>query len=79
MGAKGAVEILHRKADDDERAALIDAYEERLLNPYIAAERGSVDQVIDPIDTRKWIVNGIRTVPVDAALRTRRRNFVDTW
>ncbi|MEO2156950.1 MAG: carboxyl transferase domain-containing protein, partial [Acidimicrobiales bacterium] len=28
------------------------AYEERLLNPYIAAERGSVDRVIDPADTR---------------------------
>ena len=46
MGAKGAVEILHRDADEDERAGLVAAYEERLLNPYIAAERGSVDRVI---------------------------------
>lgn len=52
MGAKGAVEILHRGADADERAELESAYEERLLNPYIAAERGSVDRVIDPADTR---------------------------
>ena len=52
MGAKGAVEILHRNADDDERAALESAYEARLLNPYIAAERGTVDRVIEPAATR---------------------------
>jgi propionyl-CoA carboxylase beta chain len=52
MGAEGAVEILHRKASDEERVALVAAYEERLLNPYVAAERGSVDEVIEPADTR---------------------------
>ena len=52
MGAEGAVEILHRKASDEERVALVAAYEERLLNPYVAAERGSVDEVIAPADTR---------------------------
>ena len=52
MGAKGAVEILHRQADEAEREDLVAAYEERLLNPYIAAERGSVDRVIEPADTR---------------------------
>ncbi len=55
MGARGAVEILHRRADEDERAALAAEYEERLLNPYIAASRGSVDAVIDPADTRRCI------------------------
>ena len=55
MGAKGAVEILHRQADSDERAELVAAYEERLLNPYIAAERGTIDAVIDPADTRREI------------------------
>ena len=48
MGAKGAVEILHRRASVEERVEYELAYEERLLNPYIAAERGSVDRVIDP-------------------------------
>ena len=52
MGAKGAVEILHRQAHEAERENLVAAYEERLLNPYIAAERGSVDRVIEPADTR---------------------------
>ncbi|MCU0310232.1 MAG: methylmalonyl-CoA carboxyltransferase [Acidimicrobiales bacterium] len=53
MGAKGAVEILHRRATPEERLEMEIAYEERLLNPYIAAERGFVDAVIDPADTRR--------------------------
>ena len=52
MGAKGAVEILFRNADNKEKESLEHSYEERLLNPYIAAERGSVDRVIEPKDTR---------------------------
>ena len=55
MGAKGAVEILHRGADEAERAQLELAYEERLLNPYIAAERGTIDAVIEPEATRSEI------------------------
>ena len=59
MGAKGAVEILHRKADPAERAALEDDYAERLLNPYRAAERGSVDVVIDPSETRLEVASAL--------------------
>lgn len=55
MGAKGAVEILHRQASQDKRAELEAEYEQRLLNPYIAAERGTIDAVIDPADTRREI------------------------
>ncbi len=55
MGAKGAVEILHRRADETARAEAQRDYEERLLNPYIAAERGSVDMVIDPSETRREV------------------------
>ncbi len=55
MGAKGAVEILHRRATPDERAAAEADYEARLLNPYRAAERGLIDAVIDPADTRREI------------------------
>ena len=55
MGAKGAVEILHRRSSPEERAELETAYEERLLNPYIADERSTIDAVIDPADTRAEI------------------------
>ena len=60
MGAKGAVEILHRKASADERAELEAAYEERLLNPYVAAQRGSVDAVISPEATRKEVAETLQ-------------------
>lgn len=55
MGAGQAAAILQRRATDDERAAFEADYTERLLNPYIAAERGFVDAVIDPAETRTEI------------------------
>jgi propionyl-CoA carboxylase beta subunit len=66
MGPQGAVEIIHRReladAADPEarRAELIDDYTERLANPYIAAERGYIDDVIEPSETRRKIVAGLR-------------------
>jgi acetyl-CoA carboxylase carboxyltransferase component len=52
MGASGAVQILYRGLDVGERADRESAYEEAYLNPWPAAERGLIDQVIDPADTR---------------------------
>jgi acetyl-CoA carboxylase carboxyltransferase component len=56
MGAGQAAAILQRRASDDERAAFEADYTERLLNPYVAAERGYVDAVVEPADTRREIV-----------------------
>ncbi len=56
MGAKGAVEILHRKADDDERARLVEEYEAQYLTPYPAAERQSISAVIEPADSRRQLI-----------------------
>jgi acetyl-CoA carboxylase carboxyltransferase component len=53
MGAGQAAAILQRRASDEERAAFEADYADRLLNPYVAAERGYVDAVIDPADTRR--------------------------
>jgi acetyl-CoA carboxylase carboxyltransferase component len=58
MGARGAVQILHRGADDDTRAELEAAYERTHLTPWTAAERGLVDAVIDPADTRRTVARG---------------------
>ena len=55
MGAGQAAAILQRRATPEERAAFEADYTERLLNPYVAAERGLVDAVIDPADTRREI------------------------
>jgi len=76
MGAQGAVNILYRRelaaaADPDEQAAVRTArateYEDTLANPYIAAERGYVDAVIRPAETRPAVVRALRT------LRTKRQ------
>jgi propionyl-CoA/long-chain acyl-CoA carboxylase carboxyl transferase subunit len=66
MGAQGAVNILYRNelkaADDPEarRAELITEYEDTLANPYTAAERGYVDGVIPPHETRLEVVKALR-------------------
>ena len=66
MGAQGAVSILYRKelaeAEDVEkrRQELITDYEDTLANPYVAAERGYVDAVIAPHETRLEVVRALR-------------------
>ncbi len=55
MGAGQAAAILQRRATPEERAAFEADYAERLLNPYVAAERGFIDAVIDPADTRREV------------------------
>ncbi len=57
MGAKGAVEIIHRAdlGDTDKIAAHTAEYEERFANPFVAAEKGFIDEVIFPHNTRKRV------------------------
>jgi propionyl-CoA carboxylase beta chain len=75
MGAQGAVNILYRSelagAEDPAatRAQLIGDYEDTLANPYIAAERGYVDAVISPSQTRVHVTRALRT------LRTKRETL----
>jgi len=75
MGAQGAVNILYRRelaaaADPDTlRAERIAEYEDTLANPYIAAERGYVDAVIRPAETRPAVTRALRT------LRTKRQTL----
>lgn len=62
MGAEGAVEIMYRKeiaADPGRRDALIADYKEQFLNPYLAAARGYVDEVIEPSKTRERIATAL--------------------
>ncbi|MDQ6874349.1 MAG: acyl-CoA carboxylase subunit beta [Actinomycetota bacterium] len=68
MGAQGAVNILYRREiseagdPDARRAELITEYEDRLANPYVAAERGYVDAVISPAQTRVQVVKALRAL-----------------
>ncbi len=60
MGAQGAVQILHRDVTDQaKRDELINEYQRELLNPYVAAERGFVDAVIDPAETRRVMARAL--------------------
>jgi propionyl-CoA carboxylase beta chain len=75
MGAQGAVNILYRRelaaaADPDAlRAQRVTEYEDTLANPYIAAERGYVDAVIRPAQTRSQVTRALR------ALRSKRQTM----
>jgi propionyl-CoA carboxylase beta chain len=55
MGAGQAAAILARRSTPEEKAEFERDYAERLLNPYVAAERGFIDAVIDPAETRREI------------------------
>jgi len=61
MGAKGAVEIIFRKSlgDDEEIARRTAEYEDKFLNPFVAAERGYIDEVIQPHNTRRRIARSL--------------------
>jgi propionyl-CoA carboxylase beta chain len=65
MGAEGAVGILYRReiseADDQEsaRRSRVTEYEEKFANPYIAAERGFIDEVIEPACTRPKLIRAL--------------------
>jgi propionyl-CoA carboxylase beta chain len=68
MGAQGAVNVLYRKElaeakkPDDERARLLAEYDDKFANPYIAAERGYIDRVILPHETRMSVVMALRSL-----------------
>jgi len=68
MGAQGAVNILYRKelADaknpETERARLLQEYDDKFANPYVAAERGYIDRVIVPSETRVMVVRALRSL-----------------
>jgi propionyl-CoA carboxylase beta chain len=80
MGPEGAVNIVFRReladADDPEtrRAELIAEYKERFANPYVAAERGYVDDVIEPRRTRPVLVSALETALTKREPRPKRKH-----
>ena len=68
MGAQGAVNVLYRKElaeakdPETERAKLLQEYDDKFANPYIAAERGYIDRVIVPSETRVMVVRALRSL-----------------
>ncbi len=60
MGAKGAVEIIFRGLSGEEQAEKTKEYEDRFANPFVAASKGFIDEVIYPHSTRRRIALGLR-------------------
>lgn len=80
MGAAGAADIIFRReiaaARDPQRrrGELVEEYAEALLSPYVAAERGLVDDVIDPADTRRVLVKALTMLRNKRANRPARKH-----
>ena len=77
MGAKGAVNILHRsiiQKDPSTRDQLIEEYEEQFANPYLASDKGYLDEVIDPADTRNRIIDGLNLLFTKQVNRPKRKH-----
>ena len=80
MGASGAVAIIGRKAikeaedPDAVKQQLIDEYNEKFMNPYVAAEHGYVDKVIDPSETREEIIRALDMLENKKAGRPSRKH-----
>jgi propionyl-CoA carboxylase beta chain len=80
MGAQGAVNILHRRelaaAEDSDaaRAAFIEQYEQELANPWRAAERGYLDAVIEPAETRPKLIKALHLARTKRVQRPPRKH-----
>jgi acetyl-CoA carboxylase carboxyltransferase component len=80
MGAEGAANVIFRRqiaasADPDAtRAELVEQYRDALTHPYYAAERGLVDDVIDPAETRQVLVHGLRMLRTKHAEMPQRKH-----
>ncbi|MDX1438629.1 MAG: acyl-CoA carboxylase subunit beta [Rubricoccaceae bacterium] len=80
MGPKGAVEIIYKRqiadAEDPEAAEerFIQQYRERFANPYVAAERGYIDDVITPSETRKVLIRGLTMLRNKVANNPRKKH-----
>jgi acetyl-CoA carboxylase carboxyltransferase component len=80
MGPEGAVNIIFRKELDDaddpdkRREELIEDYRERFANPYAAAERGYVDEVIEPRRTRPVLIDALETALTKREPRPKRKH-----
>jgi propionyl-CoA carboxylase beta chain len=66
MGPEGAVNILYRRElaetgdGENVRGVKVEEFKDRFANPYIAAERGYVDEVIEPRQTRRKLITALR-------------------
>ena len=77
MGAEGAVNIVYRReiaGRDDARAERIAEYTDRFANPFVAAECGFIDDVIEPRQTRPRVIRALRLLETKVDTTPRRKH-----
>jgi propionyl-CoA carboxylase beta chain len=80
MGPEGAVNIIFRRdldtspTPDERRSKLVSDYKARFANPYTAAERGYIDDVIVPHETRPRLINALETLQTKRVERPKRKH-----
>jgi propionyl-CoA carboxylase beta chain len=80
MGPEGAVNIVYKRElagaedPDGRRRELIDAYKAHFANPYVAAERGYIDDVIFPHETRPKLITALHTLQTKREPGPRRKH-----
>ena len=74
MGAEGAVNILYRDLSAGERPGKVAEFNERFANPFIAAEHGFVDEVIEPHETRPRVIRALRMLETKVDTMPRKKH-----
>ena len=80
MGAEGAVNVLYRKEitaaenPDEERKKRLDEYRETFANPYFAASRGLVDEILEPAETRPYVAAALEVLKAKRELRPQKKH-----
>jgi propionyl-CoA carboxylase beta chain len=74
MGAEGAVNIVYRSLPETERRAKIDEFQERFANPFVAAEHGFIDDVIEPRQTRPYVIRALRMLATKVDTMPRKKH-----
>ena len=80
MGPEGAVNIIYRRdiaaspTPDERRQKLMDDYKARFANPYSAAERGYIDDVIEPHETRPKLIHALKMLETKRVAGPKRKH-----
>jgi propionyl-CoA carboxylase beta chain len=74
MGAEGAVNILYRALPEAERRTKTEEFQERFANPFVAAEHGFVDDVIEPRQTRPMVIRALRMLETKVDTMPRKKH-----
>jgi len=74
MGAEGAVNVIYRREQDEQRQARIAEFQDRFASPFAAAERGFIDDIIEPRQTRPRLIQALRMLENKVSTMPRKKH-----